>query len=390
MDTLRQTFFVTLMNLKGLPARFWSSLVIVVGMACVIGVLLSMLSLVAGTFQGLMAAGDRGRAIVLSQDAGNGYEYSSHIPRAWVNIIKNAPGIARDRDGSPMVDAQTFSGFPGTRKSNGLDVNVLLRGIGPKGFAMLPDVMIVSGRRFRPGTRELIVGITAAQQFADMDVGDKIILPDGEWRVVGIFTAGGSVLESEVMGGSETEMAALRRSSYSSVIARLATPQSLDVFKKAILSNPALAVTVERDSDFVRRVTQAFAFLAVIAYIVAGIMAVGAVFGALNTMYAAVSARTREIATLRALGFGVTPVVVSVIAEALFLAISGALIGAAIAWALFDGKPHFINSSVYDLAVTPGLVFLGLTWAAVIAFLGSAFPAIHAARLQIIDALRAT
>jgi putative ABC transport system permease protein len=255
---------------------------------------------------------------------------------------------------------------------------------------MTPNVKIVSGRRFRPGTRELIVGTAAAQQFAGMDVGDKVILPDGEWRIVGLFTAGGSAGESEVIGDSETEMTALRRTDYSSVIVRLATPQSLDVFKKALLSNPALSVTVERESDFLRRVTQAFAFLAVIAYIVAGIMAIGAVFGALNTMYAAVSTRTREIATLRALGFGATPVVVSVVAEALLLAVSGALIGAAIAWLLFDGKQHYINSTVYYLTVTPGLVLLGLVWAAVIAFLGSLLPAVQAARLQIIDALRAT
>jgi putative ABC transport system permease protein len=390
MDTLRQTVFVTLLNFKGLPARFWSSLVIVVGMACVIGVLLSMLSLVAGMTQSLLAGGDPGRAIVLSQGSGNQYEYGSHIPRAWLNIIKSAPGIRKDRDGSAIVDAEVLSSVPTTKKSDGLEVNALLRGLGPKGLALTPELKLVAGRMYRPGTRELIVGTAAEQEFADMKVGDKIILPEGEWRIVGSFTAGGSAIESELIGDAETEMAALRRPTYSSVIVQLASPASFGVLKKTLTTNPTLAVTVERHSDFMKRITQQFAFLTIIAYIVAGIMGVGAVFGALNTMYAAVSARTREIATLRALGFGVMPVIISVVSESLFLAVVGALIGAGIAWVLFNGNQHYIGATVYTLAVTPGLVLLGVIWATVIAFLGGLLPAIRAARLQIVDALRAT
>ncbi len=388
MTMLRQILAITAMNFKSLPGRLWPSLVVVVGMACVIGVLVSMLSFTAGYVRSEIAAGDPGRAIVLGSATDN--EGASNISRDSIGAIMDAPGIRRDTDGSAIADAEILVTMPATRKI-GASSTLLMRGLGPKGFELRPEMKLVSGRMFRPGARELIVGAAAQDQFAGFDVGDKVIMPDGEWPIVGTFSTGDN-LESELIADNDTLMGAARHPNYNSVIARLdSAPDSLARLKNALTTNPALAVTVERHSDYYRHFSAAYAaFFDGATYTVGAIMAIGALFGALNTMYAAVAARAREIATLRAIGFGALPVAVSVVSEAMLLALAGALIGSAAAWVLFNGVQKAFFNNIFSLAVTPGLIGLGISWALVVALLGGLLPSIRAARLAIVDALRAT
>jgi putative ABC transport system permease protein len=389
MTMLRQILAVTILNFKSLPNRLWPSLVVVVGIACVVGVLLSMLSLVTGYVDSEMKAGDPGRAIVIADGVEN--ENASSLTRDQVNIIKDGPGIKKDVNGSPLAEAEVMVGTPATRKG-GVFTYILIRGFGPKSVALRPEFKIVSGRMVRPGAQEMVVGRAAQQQFASVNVGDKIVMPNGPWPIVGVFTTNGDILEGELIADRDTLMAAVKRNALNSVLARLdSTPNSMDILKSALTGNPALSVIAERHSTYYEHFSavQATLFRAV-AYVVGGIMALGALFGALNTMYAAVSARRREIATLRAIGFGAFPVALSVVTEALVLALSGALIGSAIAWLLFNGSQKAYFNNVFDLKVTPSLIGLGIGWALVVALLGGLLPSIRAARLPIVDALRAT
>jgi len=224
-----------------------------------------------------------------------------------------------------------------------------------------------------------------------MNIGDKVILPDGPWTIVGSFTSSRDVMEGEIVGDADTLMPASRQKNYNSVIVRLASPDSLSTFKKALTANPVLSVTVERQTDWYHKLNdQFYTFFNGLAYVVGAILAVGALFCALNTMYASVSTRSREIATLRALGYGAFPVAVSVIAESMLLSVAGALIGAAVAWLLYDGQQDSMWINVFYLTVSPALVGIGILWAVVVALLGGLLPAIRAARRPVAEALRAT
>ena len=384
---LRQIWIVSALNFKSLKSRFWQSMVIVVGLAATIGVMLSMLSLSAGMREAYFKAGDPGRAIVVSKGADS--EPQSSITRDVAPLIADAPGIAKDRDGKPLADRALNMGVPVLRK-DGSKGYTTMRGLADKGPGVRPELHIVAGRMFEPGKRELIAGVGAQTLFQHMNVGDKVILPDGEWPIVGVF-ATGDLLEGQVLGDTETLLAAMHKSAYNSILVRLASPDSLDTFKKSLTTNPALSVTVERHSDWYKRVASESTFmLALLAYIVGAVMAVGALFGCLNTMYSAVSTRAREIATLRALGYGAFPVAVSVILEAVLLAVGGALIGAVIAWALYDGKQDVFGNAVFHLSVSRTQFELGISWAVVVALLGGILPSVRAARRPVVDALRAT
>ncbi|HEX3755582.1 MAG TPA: FtsX-like permease family protein [Rhizomicrobium sp.] len=387
MNLLRQIWIVSIINFKSLPHRIWQSLVIVVGMGCVVGVLLSMLSMTEGMHRAYLNTGDPGRALVVSE--GSESENNSAIPRDQARIIMDAPGIAKAADGSPLADPGINAGIPVLRL-NGAKAYDTLRGFGPKGVKLRPEFHMVAGRMFSPGTRELIVGAAAHTQYQGMNIGDKVILPDGEWPIVGSF-ATGDLLDGQLIGDTETVMLAVRRKAYNSVLVRLQSYDSLTTFKKALTTNPALSVSVERQSDWYKKISEGFStFFSIIAYGVGVIMAMGALFGCLNTMYAAVSTRGREIATLRALGYGAFPVAVSVILEAMLLSVTGALIGAAIAWSLYDGVQDGFGNNVFKLTVSPALIGMAVLWAVVVALLGGLLPSIRAARRPVVDALRAT
>jgi putative ABC transport system permease protein len=384
---IRQIFIVSALNFRSMGQRFWQSMVIVVGLAATIGVLLSMNSLSEGMLKGYLKAGDPGRAIVVSTGATS--EPASHITRDMAKLISVAPGIAKDAAGAPLADFGINATLPVVR-NDGSSSNTTMRGVGPRALKIRPEIKIVSGRMFRSGQREMVVGVSAQAQYRDMKIGDNVAMPDGAWPIVGAYTSG-DVLEGQVLGDADTVMAATHKKNYNSVLVRLESYNSLATFRNALSSNPALAVSVERHNDWYKRFSAGFSgFLTAIAYVIGGILAIGALFGCLNTMYAAVSTRGREIATLRALGFGAFPVAVSVMLEAILLSVIGALLGAAIAWLLFDGRQQPFGNNVYHLTISGTGVGVGVIWAFVVALLGGLAPSIKAARQPVVDGLRAT
>jgi putative ABC transport system permease protein len=379
------------LSLLTLPQRKGASLVVVICMACVVGVLLSVLSVTNGLLRASEVAGSAGRAIVFSTDAypGPGWraEEASHISQDDLAALVSAPGIARSADGKPSLEAESLAILPPVQ---GFAFGTLfVRGVGANSLAMRPEFKVTSGRRFQPGLHEIIVGVGAAQVFG-LKVGDRIIMPDGEWPIVGAFSAGGGIMEGELMGDAATVMSAIRRTrDFSSVLVDLESPGAFDDFKRWVTSNPALSLTAERQSDYYRRVARRYSgFFTAVAYVVGVIMALGALFGSVKILHAAADSRAREIATLRAIGYAAFPVATSVVLEAVVLSLIGAFLGAWIARILFDGRLEAIFNQVFTLSISPGLIALGMGWALLLAVLGGLAPAIRSARLPVAEALR--
>ena len=385
---LTQFRTATMLGFRTIPSRKGASLVIVISMACAVGALVSIQSLSAGFTQMMNRNGGADRALVLSRNAI--FENVSAIATADVATIANAPNIKKDVNGKPILSADSTAFLPVSKKSDGLDGYVDVRGMGPEGLALRPEIHLLSGRMFQPGKYEVIAGKSLAGEFQGLDQGARISLPDGDWTIVGTFSAGGGALESALLTDSDTLLSSERGTAYKSVTVKLDSPAGFAAFKKALTANPALTVDVDREADYyARQAKQLYLLLNLIAGVVGGIMGLGAMFGALNTMYAAVSARAVEIATLRAIGFGGGAVMASVLAEVLLLAFGGAAIGAALAWIVFNGNLHAMGGTVISLAVTPGLIVGGVLFACFVGFVGGFFPALRAARRPIADALRA-
>jgi putative ABC transport system permease protein len=281
------------------------------------------------------------------------------------------------------------------RKEDDAEVNVILRGVGPKLLELRPELKIIEGRMFNAAVTEVIVGKAAHAQYKGLNVGDNVTSRGANWTVVGVFDTGGDAHESSLMADAETLISIDQRGAFQSVTALLESPASFQSFKDSLIGNPGLSVDVVREREYYQQQSKTMTtVIKVIAYVVGGIMAVGAVFAALNTMYSAVSARLQEIATLRALGFGSTAMVMSVLAEALVLALIGGVIGALIAWLFFNGNTVSTSGGgmgqmVFALSVSPQLMILGIVWACLIGVLGGLFPAMRAARLPVAMALRA-
>jgi len=394
MKMLRQISSVTTMNLRSLPQRWSTSLVIVIGIAGVVAVLVSVLAMSTGMIKTLNSAGRDDRAIVLRN--GSASEMGSVLLRDAVRTIVDAPGIKRDAEGKPIASAETIRMATVHKKGDGAEVNIPLRGVGQQVQALRPELKILQGRMFNPAVNELIVGKAAHAQFKGLGLGDQLHTRGATWTVVGVFASGGDSHESELLTDAETLNSTDGRAAFQNVIVLLDSPAAFQRFKDALSANPALAVDVSRESEYYRRQSEVIGkVIGIIAYVVGGIMAVGAIFGALNTMYSAVSARLKEIATLRALGFGATAMVLSVLVEALLLALLGGIIGAGLAWLFFNGNMVSSATSgpgqgqlVFQLSVSLQLVALGIVWACVIGLVGGLFPAIRAARLPVAEALR--
>ncbi len=377
------------LGLRTIPSRKGASLVIVIGMACAVGALVSIQSMSAGLNRQLNNNGRADRALVLSRNAV--FEFPSAIAAEDVPTITDAPGIKRTPDGKPIASAEATAFVSVPKKSDGLEAFAGIRGLGPEGLALRPEVRLISGRMFQPGKYEVIVGKSAAAEYQGMAENSTISLPDGDWTIVGTFEAGGNAIESTLLTDSDTLRGSMRGTTVKSVRVMLDSPDRFDAFKAALISNPTLTVDVEREREYNIRNAQGINdLLTAITVVVGGIMGLGALFGALNTMYSAVSTRAVEIATLRAIGFGGMAVMASVLVEALLLALAGSLIGSAIAWAAFNGNAHYFGGNVIHLAVTPGLIINGALFACFLGFVGGVFPALRAARRPIVDALRAT
>ncbi len=377
------------LNLASLRNRIWPALVVVAGVACVVGVLLSMLSMTTGLRQAWQRAGSPDRAIILP--SGSQAEGDGTVSRDQAQIIMDAPGIAHRAKGRAIADSEILTGLSARRRDTGARGFILLRSFGPEALALRPEFRIVAGRMYQTGKHEMVVGAEAPGQFLAVGLGDKITMPDGLWPVVGVFKTNDDVVQSELVADSNTVMAALRKRAYNSVIVRLSGPDGLAVLKRAVTTNPALSVTVERQSDYYNRRSAQFSDVNdALVYGVSALLGLGALLAAVNILYSAVTARRREIATMRALGFGGLPVALAVAVEGLLLALAGAAIGAGVAYGLFNGAQDIWYNNVFHLIVSPAMIALGFGWALLIGVLGGVLPALHAARLAVVDGLRAT
>lgn len=393
MRWLTQTIAVTSVNLRSLGQRAGSSSVAVVGFAGVVAVFVAVLSIAEG-FQRVMEQGmSTGTALVMR--AGSDSEMSSVLKRDETRVIKDAPGLRRGDDG-PLASAEIFVVVDVPKRATGTDANVPLRGVEPAAFAVRPAVEIVAGNRFREGSNEVIVGRAAAREFAGLDVGNKLHWGENTWEVVGVFSAGGSIYESEIWADARVLQPAYRRGEdFQSVYARLESPDAFQQFKDALTADPRLEVDVLREDEYYAAQSRTLRDLVfTLGNLVAALMAIGATFGALNTMYSAVAARSGEIATLRALGFQGGPVLVSVMAESLLLALLGGLIGGGLAYVVADGYHtatmnwQSFSQVAFSLTVTPRLLAGGLVYALAMGLLGGIFPALRAVRAPIAVALR--
>jgi putative ABC transport system permease protein len=341
----------------------------------------------------LQKGGPDRRAVVVR--TGSSAELVSTLTNDAALTIADSAGIEKGVDGRPLASPETLL-IVNLAKKDGTTATAPFRGFTPDGFAVHREIKIISGRAFRPGLTEMIVGKSAQRLYSGIELGSQIKLRGATWTVVGIFDGGGTAHDSEIIADKQTLNSAYQRGNGEQSVWVVLDPQTgFQAFKDAITTNPQLQVDVSTEQDFAaQESSQISSILKIVAYVVGGIMAVGAIFGALNTMYSAVSTRSREIATLRAIGFGPVPVVVSVFVEALLLALIGGSIGASIAWLLFNGYSvssvggGFGGLLIFDLAVTPALVVLGIIWACAIGVIGGLFPAIRAARLPVATALR--
>jgi putative ABC transport system permease protein len=392
MSVLRQIASVTAMNLRSVPQRLASSSVIIVGIAGVVAVIMSVAALTRGMSDAVLATGSADRAIVLR--AGATGEVTSTLLVDAVATIKDAPGIGREPGGGPAASAEFVTGVNLLRKETGSRAGVTVRGVDTAAAAVRPELSVIDGRMFKPGLRELLVGRGAFEEFSGVALGDEIQLRDSRWTVVGVFESDGDLNESSLIADAATLLSAYQRTAVNSVTVRLESAATFDEFKAALTTNPTLSVSVERESDFYRRQSaEAGDVFRIVGAAVAIFMGLGAIFAALNTMYSAVSVRAREIATLRAIGFGAGGVVVSVLVESLLLSLIGAAIGAAISWVLFNGNTVMLGDSVsslvFKMQVTPALLGLGMALAVGVGLIGGLFPAVRAARLPVATALRA-
>ena len=391
----RRAASVAGVGISTLAQRLGSSAVIVVGIAGVVGVLVAMLAMAEGYAETLRKTGSIDTAIVLR--GASAAEVASGLDHDSLVQIAQTAGIARDDKGEPLASPETVvaANLPlkdGTADDEG---SVQVRGVGAEVWAVRPQVKIIDGRRFTPGLRELIVGRGAARQFAGLVPGHEIKLGSQKWTVAGVF-ASGDALESEIWGDSNIVAETYERgSSRNSVTVRLADPKGFAAFKTALEANPQLKIDASTTLDFFSKQSEGTAkAITAIGIVVGAIMAIGAMFGALNTMFAAVAARAREIATLRAIGFAGLPVVVAILIETMLLALAGGVLGGALAWLIFNGygastmAAGSVGKLSFELHVTAGVLWQGLKWALAIGFIGGLFPAVRAATMPVTAALR--
>lgn len=388
-----QVISVTKFGLLSIPQRSGSVAATIIGVAGVVTVLVGVLSIAAGFRHAMAASGSPDAAIVLRSGADS--EMVSGLAREHTRVIADAPGIARTPEG-PLSSAELFVIINLPKRSTGTDANVPLRGVEPAAFQVRDKLKLEQGRKFEWGKNEVVVGVGAAREFAGLEVGGKVRVGRYEWPVVGIFSAGGGSAESEIWTDATVLQGAYHRGdSFQSVYAKLTSTSAFQPFKDALTTDPRLNVKVVRQTEYYAELSTAVTkLITTLGVLIATLMAVGAVFGALNTMYSSVSARTREIATLRALGFGSGAVVVSVMIESLVLALVGGVAGAGLAYFAFNGFQtatmnwQSFSQVTFAFVVTPELLVQGIVWATLIGLLGGLLPALRAARLPIAAALR--
>ncbi|MEX2123667.1 MAG: ABC transporter permease [Woeseia sp.] len=393
MRSIRQISAVTWLNIRNVPQRLGSSMVAVIGVAAVVLVFAAVLSMAKGFERTMVAAGADDAAIVMR--SGSTSEMNSGLSHEQMLIVANAPGVMKDGD-TPIASAELYVIIDIKKKSNNQDANVPLRGVQPAAFQVRDNVELIEGRMFEPGKNEFIVGHAAQQEFVGLDVGSVIRFGQTDWSVVGVFSANGSVSESELWTDVRVLQSAYRRgNSYQSVRVKLDDKDDLAALEKVLTDDPRIDPDVLSEREYYSSQAEGLSqFIRIVGYPLTILMAIGAVFGALNSMYSSVSARGKEIATLRALGFGPFPVMVSTVVESTLLALAGGLIGGAVAYLIFNGfRVSTLNGAsfsqvVFDFAVTGDLLVQGIIAALIIGVVGGFFPAIRAARMPVAQALR--
>ncbi|HWR35271.1 MAG TPA: ABC transporter permease [Clostridia bacterium] len=380
-------------NLNSLRVRWTSTVVAVLGIAGTVGVFVAMLSMAKGFKTTLVSSGSPRNAIVLR--GGATAEMESGIRLEQERVIEDAPGVARSASG-PLVSAEVvvIAAFP--LKATGTDANAQVRGVSPKALEVRDSVKVVSGRFFQPGLNELVVGRNVARTYGGFDLGNTVNFGGGTWTVVGVFDAGGSAFDSEVWADSSVIKAVYKRppNVFQSVTARLNSPEDFTRFKDALSSDPRVTLQASRELDYYDKQSRAITTLIqVLGTMVAIVMGIGAVLGALNTMYSAVAERSREIATMRALGFGAGSVVTSFLFEALCISIIGGVLGCFAVLPLNGMTTGTMNWQTFShlafaFRVTPSLMAAGLLFALLMGVAGGVPPAIRAARARIAVALR--
>jgi putative ABC transport system permease protein len=390
---LTQVLTVSVFNLRNLKQRVGPSLATVVGVSGVVLVVIGVLSIASGFERTMTSTGDPENVIVMR--AGANDEMSSGLILEQTKLVAEKAEVARNERG-PIASAELYVIIDLPKRGKGTPANVPLRGISPEAYDVRGNFEIVEGRKFEPGRNEIIVGESAVTQFDGLHVGDEIRSGENAWRVVGIFTTGGTVEDSEIWCDARVLQPAYRRgNSFQSVHLRLNDGEDFQAFKDGLSRDPRLSVhAVSEAAYWTGNSSLLTATLRGAALLIGGLMGLGAVFGALNTMYTAVSARTREIATLRALGFGTSPVVVSVLVEALCLAAVGGVLGAGVSYVLFNGVQtatmnwQTFSQVAFAFEVTPSLMVGGFLYALLMGLVGGFFPAVRAARLPVATALR--
>ncbi len=390
---LRQAVAVTGMSLAALPQRLGTAAVAVIGIGGVVAVLVAVLSISEGFRAALALSGQEDVAIVLR--GGSSDELASGLPLAAVRYLADSPGIVQGPEG-PLVSPELYVIVDLPMRSTGTKANVPLRGVGPQAFGIRRDFRIVEGRPFTRGLNEVIVGRGAASQFAGLEVGEPVMFGRTPWLVTGIFEDGGSVSESEIWTDATVLQGAYNRgSSFQSVRLRLPGPGEVGALERHIAADPRFNLTVRTEREFLESQSRVLVTIVrTLGVLIALLMGIGAVFAALNTMYSAVASRTREIATLRALGFGATPVVASVLFEALLLGLLGGAVGGALAYVGFNGAQastlnfQSFSQVAFAFTVTPSLLLTGLGYAMILGLVGGLLPALRAARMPVTAGLR--
>jgi putative ABC transport system permease protein len=388
MRRLRQALALTITALQTIPDRLGPSLVTVIGVITVMGVLVTMLALGEG-LEGLAQTGARAdRVSVIA--AGSQSSLGSSVPRSTLDKVLDKPGVRHDAQGRPLATGVVLFVIDGVTRQN-RHGSIGFFAAGPQWREIWPDVQVVEGRYFQPGLQELLVSQRIRSRFKGVDLGDTIRARGTTWKIVGVYKDTGGFFDNALVGDADTVIAAFPQTTYSTLGVLLESPADFKKFKDAVTSDPTLSADVQTNQEANESVIKPLRrILDFVSYFIASLMAIGATCGALSSLYAAVDSRTREVATLRAIGFGPGPVVISVLAEGMILAIPAALLGAGIAWFLFNDNVVVAGGLSFHMTVTPHLVLVSLWWGLAIAAIGGLLPAIRAARLPVATGLRAS
>ncbi|MEJ2582274.1 MAG: ABC transporter permease [Acidobacteriota bacterium] len=381
-------------NVRSVAARWKTAIVSILGIAGTVGVFVAMLAMARGFQSTLIASGSASNSIV--RRAGATSEMDSGIGLDQARVIADSPQVARTADGIPLSSPEVVVIGAFQLITSGTDANTQIRGMTPLVLEVRPTVKIAEGRFFTPGLAELVVGSNAVQTYRGLELGSTVSFGGQDWKVVGIFDAGGSAFDSEIWCDHTILAQTFDRATnvFSSITVRLNSPTDFDSFKDALTSDPRLTVQVDREVEYYERQSQMVSnLIRVLGFLVAFVMAIGAIFGALNTMYSAVAARAREIATMRALGFGGGSVILSFMFESLFISFVGGILGCIAVLPLNGFTAGTMNWQTFShlafaFRVTPDLLVAGIIFALIMGFVGGVFPAIRAARLPVAQALR--